>query len=263
MAEIDLVFEPPLAHLRLDVPERRNAMSLAMWRALPRLCDAIEARPDALVGIVEGAGGHFCAGADILEFDEVFRDAPAARDYLHAIEMGLSALIALDRPVIAALEGAAIGGGLAVALCCDLRFCADDAHLAIPPAKLGLLYGSVETSRLVELVGPSRARDLLYSGRRIATEEALRIGLIDRRVAATELRGSVEAYARDLASASQSSIRGAKRAVEAALARDAAGLHELVEAAAASGDFREGRAAFREKREPRFETAAAPRPRRG
>ncbi len=252
MAEIALVFEPPLAFLRLDSPARRNAMSLAMWRVLPELCATIEANADARVVIVEGAGGHFCAGADISEFDQVFGEAATARAYLDAIEQGLEALAALDRPVIAALEGNAIGGGLAVGLCCDLRFCADNAHLAIPPAKLGLLYGPVETRRLVELIGPSRARDLLFSGRRVATEEALAIGLIDRRVPAAELHGVVEAYARELAALSQTSIRGAKRAVAAALARDDAELRGLVEAAALGGDFREGRSAFKQKRRPRF-----------
>ena len=245
-------FEPPLARIRLDRPERRNAMSLAMWRALPRIRAEIEARDDVRVVIVEGAGGHFCAGADISEFDDVFRDAAAARGYLGAIEAGLEALIALDRPTLAALEGSAIGGGLAVALCCDLRFCSESAHLAIPPAKLGLLYGSVETRRLVEMVGPSRAKDLLFSGRRIDTAEALAIGLIDRRLPAAEWAGAVETYARDLASLSQTSIRGAKRAVAAALAGEGDALRSLVEAAALGADFREGRAAFTQKRKPRF-----------
>ncbi len=154
-----------------------------MWRALPGICAAIEARADALVVVVEGAGGHFCAGADISEFDEVYRDALATRDYVDAIQDGLSALAALDRPTIARLSGVAVGGGLALALCCDLRFCADDAHLAITPAKLGLVYGHVETRRLVELVGPARAKDLLFSGRRVEPAEALAIGLVDRLVA--------------------------------------------------------------------------------
>ena len=214
MRELSLSFEPPLARLRLARPERRNAMTLAMWRALPELCAEVGRREDARVVVVEGAGGHFCAGADISEFDAVFRDAEAAREYLGAIEVGLEALIALDRPTIAALEGSSIGGGLALALCCDLRFCAENAHLAIPPAKLGLLYGPVETRRLVELVGPARAKDLLFSGRRVETEEALNIGLIDRRVPAGESAAAVESWAREIAGLSQTSIRGAKRAVE-------------------------------------------------
>ena len=252
MRELSLAFDPPFARLRLDRPDRRNAISHAMWRALPELCAAIAEREDVRALIVEGAGGHFSAGADIAEFDEVFADAAAARGYLDAIEAGLSALATLDRPTIAALEGVAIGGGLALALCCDLRFCAETAHLAIPPAKLGLLYGPVETRKLVDLVGPARAKDLLFSGRRVETTEALAIGLIDRRVPAEALHATVEGFAREIAALSQASIRGAKRAVAAVLQGDDAGLRGLVEAAALGEDFREGRAAFAGKRKPRF-----------
>ena len=252
MHELSLVFEPPLARLRLDRPERRNAITLAMWSALPDLCAEVERREDARVLIVEGVGGHFCAGADISEFDAVFRDAEASRKYLGAIEIGLAALIALDRPAIAALEGAAIGGGLALALCCDLRFCAEDAHLAIPPAKLGLLYGPVETRRLVELVGPARAKDLLFSGRRVETAEALAIGLVDRRIPATELVAAVEGYAREIAALSRTSVRGVKLVIEALAGGDDTPARGLVEAAALGEDFREGRAAFAGKRNPRF-----------
>jgi enoyl-CoA hydratase/carnithine racemase len=252
MQELTLEFEPPLARLRLNVPERRNAMSLAMWRALPGLCSQIEARADARVIILEGAGGHFCAGADISKFDEVYRDAEATRSYLDAIETCFRALIAIDRPTIARIEGSAVGGGLALAICCDLRFAAEDAHLAVPPAKLGLLYGPMETRRLVALIGPARAKDLLFSGRKVETAEALALGLIDRRVALSELHGAVETYARDLAALSQTSIRGAKRMVEAGMRGEDADLRALVEAAAQGEDFREGRAAFAARRTPNF-----------
>lgn len=252
MQELSLEFEPPLARLTLNVPQRRNAMSLAMWRAIPALCAEIQARTDARVVILEGAGGHFCAGADISEFEAVYRDAEAARGYLDAIETCLRALIAIDRPTIARIEGSAIGGGLALAIGCDLRFAAEDAHLAAPPAKLGLLYGPVETRRLVELIGPARAKDLLFSGRKVETAEALALGLIDRRVALSELHGAVETYARDIAALSQTSIRGAKRMVEASLNASDADVRALVEDAALGGDFREGRAAFAARRKPNF-----------
>ena len=182
MTNISLRFEPPLAHIVLNRPERLNAISSAMWRALPAICATIEAREDILVALVEGEGGHFSVGADISEFDEVYRDAAATRDYGDAVQDGLRALIDLDRPTIAVMRGNAIGGGLSLALACDLRFCAADAYLAITPARLGLVYGHAETRRLIELVGPSRAKDLLFTGRRIETEEALEIGLIDRRI---------------------------------------------------------------------------------
>jgi enoyl-CoA hydratase/carnithine racemase len=252
MSDLRLVLEPPLARIVLDRPERRNAISAAMWRELANLCAEIEATADVDGVIVEGAGGHFSSGADIAEFDAVFADLESARAYLGAIERGLEALCRLDRPSLAKLEGSAVGGGLAVALACDLRFAAEDAHLAVPPAKLGLLYGPVETRLLVETIGPAAAKDLLFSGRTVETEEALRLGLINRRLPAAALAGAVEAEARQWTKLSRTSIRGAKRAVRAALASDAAGLRTLVEAAATGEDFREGRAAFKAKRPPHF-----------
>jgi len=259
MGDLELIFDGALARLRFNAPARRNALNRASWRALPEACTAIEARAEALVVIVEGAGGHFSAGADIAEFETVYRDAESTRDYVDAMQAALSALAALARPTIAAIEGSAIGGGLAVALSCDLRFVADDAHLAAPPAKLGLVYGPVETSRLVALVGPARAKDLLFSGRRVPPAEALAIGLVDRVVPAAELAQSVAAYAADLAGLSQRSIRGAKRmvdAIAAGLPLDDAALRAEVEDAALGADFREGRAAFAAKRPPRFGTPA-------
>ena len=255
MGDIELIFDGALARIRFNAPARRNALNRASWRALPEACAAIEARAEALVVIVDGAGGHFSAGADIAEFDAVYRDAESTRDYVDAMQAALSALAALDRPTIAAIEGSAIGGGLAVALSCDLRFVADDAHLAAPRAKLGLVYGPVETSRLVALIGPARAKDLLFSGRRVTPAEALAVGLVDRVVPAAELHGAVAAYAAELAGLSQRSIRGAKRMVEAiaaGLPLDDAALRAEVEDAALGADFREGRAAFAAKRPPRF-----------
>jgi enoyl-CoA hydratase/carnithine racemase len=254
MTDIALHFEPPFARIVLNRPERRNAISRAMWRALPAIRTAIESREDVLVALVEGAGGHFSAGADISEFDTTYRDPVTARDYGDAVQDGLQAMIDLDRPTIAVLRGNAVGGGLGLALACDLRFCAADAYLAVTPAKLGLVYGHAETRRLVELVGPSRAKDLLFTGRRIETEEALAIGLIDRRIE-TALQDTVMGYARGLADLSQASIRGGKRAVDAiasGMAFETPDYRALTESAALGPDFAEGRAAFAEKRAPRF-----------
>jgi enoyl-CoA hydratase/carnithine racemase len=255
MSDMELTFEAPLARIRLNSPARRNAVSRAMWRALPGICAAIEARADALVVVLEGAGGHFCAGADISEFGEVYRDLAATRDYVDAIQDGLGALAALDRPTIAILRGVAVGGGLALAISCDLRFCADDAHLAITPARLGLVYGHVETRRLVGLVGPARAKDILFSGRRVEPAEALAIGLVDRVAPPEALEGSVGAYAANLAGLSQRSIRGAKRAVDAiqrGMGEESVNFRAAVEDAALGEDFAEGRAAFAAKRAPAF-----------
>jgi enoyl-CoA hydratase/carnithine racemase len=254
MDEIILTIEPPLARLRLNRPERRNAMSRAMWLALPELCARIEASA-ALVVIVEGAGGHFCAGADIGEFAEVYRDAAGTRDYVDAIQNALNAIAALDSPTIARIDGNCVGGGLALAMACDLRFCAADALLAITPAKLGLLYGFAETRRLIELIGPARAKDLLFSARNVPPVEALAIGLVDRVESPETLEGSAMAYAGELSGLSQHSIRGAKAAVAAisgGLRQESDPFRALVEQAALGADFAEGRKAFVEKRAARF-----------
>ena len=262
MTGISTLYEPPIARLRLERPDRRNAISRAMWLALPSLAAEIAARDEALVVIVEGAGGHFSGGADLSEFDAVYRDAASTRDYSEAIQNGLKALVDLDRPTLAVLKGAAIGGGLALALCCDLRFSASDAHLAIPPARRGLLYGETETRRLVETVGPARARDLLFSARRVAPEEALAIGLVDRMLPADEIDAAALDYAAALAALSQRSIREAKRAI-AAIARGGASSEAFaarVEAAALGPDFAEDRAASQQKRAPKFADRGATKP---
>jgi enoyl-CoA hydratase/carnithine racemase len=249
-----LKIEPPLAWLTISRPSRRNAMSLEMWRDLPRLCSDIEARNDVRAVIVEGAGGHFCAGADISEFDSIFATVEGARQYLGAIESGLTALSRLDRPSLARIEGSAFGGGLALALACDFRVAADLATFSIPPAKLGLLYGPVETQLLVEAVGPAAAKDLLFSSRVLDAKEAATLGLVNRCVATKDLADSARAQAFAWTKLSQSSIRGAKKAVRAALDADTQTLRALVESAALGEDFREGRTAFREKRPPRFDS---------
>ena len=262
MTEISLRFEPPFARIILNRPERRNAISRAMWRALPAIRASIEAREDLLVALVEGEGAHFSAGADIAELGEVYRDAATTRDFGDAMQDGLKALMGLDRPTIAVIRGVAIGAGLGLALACDLRFCAADAHLAITPARLGLVYGHAETRRLIELIGPSRAKDLLFTARRIETDEALMIGLIDRRIE-TALEETVLGYARGLAELSQASVRGCKRAVDAVaagLAHETPAYRALTEAAAFGPDFAEGRAAFAEKRAPKFRFRGATAP---
>jgi enoyl-CoA hydratase/carnithine racemase len=254
MTEISLLFEPPFARVVLNRPDRRNAITRAMWRALPAIRTAIEAREDLLVVLVEGEGAHFSAGADIVELGDIYPDAAATRDFGDAMQNGLKALMDLDRPTIAVIRGVAIGAGLGLALACDLRFCAADAHLAITPARMGLVFGHAETRRLVELVGPSRAKDLLFTARRIETDEALAIGLIDRRIEAA-LQETVLGYARGMADLSQASVRGCKRAIDAIAAgmtHETPGFRALTEAAAFGPDFVEGKEAFAAKRTPKF-----------
>ena len=149
MADIEIEFAPPLARMRFNRPQRRNALTREMWLGSSRrdLRDR-SARRRAGV-LVEGAGGHFCVGADISEFDAVYADAASTRDYLAAIETGLSALARLDRPTIALLEGSSIGGGLAIALCLRSSLCGRGRPYRRASGEARPLYGPVETRRLV------------------------------------------------------------------------------------------------------------------
>ena len=209
----DLLLETDgaVATLVLNRPSQRNAINLAMWRALPGLAADIAADASVRVVLVRGAGGHFGAGADIAEFPEIFASRAAAIGYTTAIEAATAALEGLDRPVIAWIEGYCIGAGLAVALACDLRICADTAQLGAPPARLGLLYSLSDTRRLIRAVGHGRARDMLLAATVIRAPEALAYGLATEVHPADQLTGAVAAKARALTDLSGWSQAHAKR----------------------------------------------------
>lgn len=253
---IRLIRDGRVARLRLDRPARHNAITVAMWRALPGLCAEIEADPEIAAVIVEGASGRaFSAGADIGEFGEVFADEDSTRAYNGVVRAALQAMESLDRPSIALIRGLCVGGGCGLALACDLRFAGDSARLGITPARLGLAYGFADTRRLVATVGPSRAKDMLFSGRLLDTAEARAIGLVDRVLPDAAVEAEALDYARGLAGLAPLTIRAAKRMIEAVMAgadADTAETADLAAAAFRSADFREGQAAFAERRPPRF-----------
>ena len=149
--------------LELNQPARRNAISQAMWRALPDVVRQIEADAGCRAVIVRGASKMFSAGADISEFSEIYADWKSSNACNNLIRFGLQALRDLDRPTIGLVDGICVGGGCATALACDLRFAATDARFAITPAKLGLSYSIGDTRRLMEKVGAARAKDILFS----------------------------------------------------------------------------------------------------
>jgi enoyl-CoA hydratase/carnithine racemase len=244
-----------LARLRLQRPARHNAISAAMWRALPDLCREIDADPEVAAVIVEGEGA-FSAGADITEFGTVFADADSTAAYNEAVRAGLAAVEGLARPSIALVRGLCVGGGCGLALACDLRFAGATARLGITPARLGLAYGFADTRRLVATVGPARAKDMLFSGRLLDAAEALAIGLVDRVLPDDAVESAALDYASGLADRAPLSLRAAKRMIEAIMAgadSDTAETVALYDAAYRSADFREGQAAFAERRPPRFE----------
>ncbi|MEQ1950121.1 enoyl-CoA hydratase-related protein [Mesorhizobium yinganensis] len=245
--------EGSTAVVQLNQPGRRNAISQAMWRALPELVARIEGDPGCRAVVVRGAGDAFSAGADISEFSTIYADRESCDAYNTLIKVGLKALRDIDRPTIALIDGICVGGGCATALACDLRFAATHSRFAVTPAKLGLSYSIDDTRRLMEKVGPARAKDILFSGRLIDAQEAYAIGLVDRLVAVDDIEAATFAYAEHLATLSQASIRTSKATVNAILdGADFAPVEAKIRACFEGDDFREGYNAFMEKRPPRF-----------
>jgi enoyl-CoA hydratase/carnithine racemase len=244
-----------VATLLLDQPARRNAMTRAMWRALPGLVADAAADDEIAALRVEGAGGHFCGGADISEFAATYATPEATSAASAEIATGVEALAAFPKPAVAVIRGACVGGGVALALACDLRFAATDARFAVTPARLGLIYSQADTMRLMRAVGAARAQDLLFTGRAIDADVALRIGLVEELHAPGELEEFVAVWLAQVAQGSRTALRDIKamaRAVEDGAPLGAPALRNLFDAAFAGEDFREGYRAFLEKRPPRF-----------
>ncbi|TDC71463.1 enoyl-CoA hydratase/isomerase family protein [Actinomadura sp. GC306] len=243
--------------ITIDRPAKRNAMSADMWRALPGLLDDLAADRAVRVVVLTGAGGNFCAGADITELADIHRD-----DESHLSTVAERALAAFPKPTIAAIEGYCVGGGCQLAAACDLRFAAEGARFGITPAKLGLVYPAGATTRLVRLVGPAAAKYLLYSADLVGAAHALRIGLLDEVVPAGGLRGRVAEFTGTLASRSLLTQQATKGIVDAITAggpvEDEARrwLGEMT----ACGEHVEGISAFVERRAPAFPWTGTPRP---
>lgn len=244
-----------IATLTLDRPATRNAMTEAMWRALPGCLDRLASDDDVRVILMTGGSGHFCVGADVSEFQRVFADATSARAYNDLVHAGLDALTRVDRPTIAVVRGNAVGAGCGLAMACDLRFASSEVRLAMPPARLGANYPFAGTRQLINLVGPARAKDMLFSGRLVGADEALSIGLVDRVIAAENLDRAALEYANSVADLSASSNRATKQIVQAILDgtdTETPELKALFDNSFAGRDFREGYTAFLEKRKPQF-----------
>lgn len=257
MAETGLRLERvgQLAEIVLARPERQNAIGSGMWRALADGCDELAREPAVRVVIVRGEGTAFSAGADIGEFARVFADRTTAHAYNELVQEALGRLERLPMPTIAQIGGNCIGGGCALAVACDLRFAAADARLGITPARLGLAYSLGDVRRLAGLIGQARAKDLLFSGRLVGAEEAMRLGLVDRVLPGSELATAVLDYAKSLCALSGSSQRLVKaiaRLVDGGQVEEDAHSRALRDGAVEHADFVEGRTAFLAKRAPRF-----------
>ncbi|POM26502.1 putative enoyl-CoA hydratase echA8 [Actinomadura rubteroloni] len=238
-----------VATITIDRPDKRNAMTAAMWRELPGLLAVLAADPDVRVLVLTGAGGNFCAGADIAELPTINRGEGA-----HLSTRAEEALAAFPKPTIAAIDGYCVGGGCQLAAACDLRFGTGDARFGITPARLGIVYPGTATARIVRLIGPSAAKYLLYSADLVDARHALRIGLLDEIVPAEGLTARITAFAGTLTTRSLLTQRATKEIVDAVVAGEPFGDRVAYwrEEADAGGDAAEGVAAFLDRRTPRF-----------
>lgn len=247
-AEGGLLLEPgEIARLILDRPDRRNAMTAAMWAVIPEICDRVT-RDGSRVLIVTGSGNAaFCAGADISEFETVYGTPETTAAYNRDVRLAQARLRDLACPTIAEVHGVCYGGGCGLALACDFRVASAGATFAITPARLGLAYSPADTWQLIEKVGMPRAKDLLLTGRAVTAQEALDIGLIDR------IDDSATALADHLAGLAPAAL-GAIKAIcnGLGLPSPRPDLQAIFEATFAGPEFREGYSAFLEKRRPDF-----------
>jgi enoyl-CoA hydratase len=238
-------------------PEKRNAMSLDMWEGFG--CALLELRdnPEVRVVILVGAGDKaFVSGADISQFEKTRHNAAASEEYSRRSTAQRALLADYPKPTIACIRGFCLGGGMQVAMLADIRIAAEDSQFGIPAAKLGIAYGYDGLKHLVSLVGPSWARLLMFTGMRIDSAEALRIGLVDRVVPDTELWNATSEIARTISGNAPLAIKAAKITIAQVLKdpddRDMGAIKQIGTDCMDSEDFREGRRAFMEKRKPQF-----------
>jgi len=244
-----------IAVVTLNRPEKRNVVSLAMWRGLGETFSGFARRSDVRVVILTGAGGHFCGGADISEFSKVRNTVDEARVYGEAGRAATRAIMDLPQPTIAAVHGYGVGGGCGLALACDLRVGDATTQMGIPAARLSVVYGTLDCSLLLRAVGLANAKLVLYSGRYFPLANCRSMGLIDEVSEQGALSGA-HALARELSTRTPLSQRGAKVVLEALdrgeTEQRAPEIAALQEAAVNSEDYREARQAFMEKRTPVF-----------
>ena len=239
-----------------DQPERRNAISVEMWEQLPGAVGALGGDPEVRAVVLRGEGDAFVAGADISQFAEQRTAAGDVSNYGRLAGRGMGALLQLEKPLLAAIHGPCVGGGVVVALTADLRFAAHDAVFRIPAARLGLGYEAAGVDALAGAVGWSSALDLLLSARAIDAEEARRIGLVNEVRPAAELDDFVRERARRIAENAPLTLRAMKIAArelrKPVSLRDLDAIAAAYAACFASEDYKEGVAAFLEKRKPAF-----------
>jgi enoyl-CoA hydratase len=249
--------EGGIGHVVFNNPEKRNAVSLEMWQAVDEALEAFAGDDDIRVVVLSGAGDKaFVSGADISKFEDERSSAEAVAHYNATTARIYGRLYAFSKPTIAEITGSCVGGGLALAVCCDLRICGESARFAIPAAKLGLGYGFAGLERLVNLIGPAFAKEMFFTARLFSAAEAYEMGLVNRVVPDDRVESYVADYAKTITGNAPLTVGSVKAIVGEVLkdrkARNFAMCEELVKRCFASRDYVEGRQAFLEKRKPQF-----------
>ena len=249
--------EGGVGYLVFNNPERRNAVSLEMWEAASGYLEDFRKDKNIRVVVVTGAGGKaFISGADISKFEKERSTQEGVDRYNAAVDQANNAFYNFPKPTIAMIRGYCIGGGVGLALCCDIRICTEESKFAVPAAKLGLGYRYDGLKKLVDLVGPSFAKEIFFTARQFTAAEAQMMGLVNRVVPDGELESYVKDYAEMIAGNAPLTVDSVKFIVAQAVLdeskRDLKTCDEMVQACFASKDYTEGRKAFMEKRKPQF-----------
>jgi enoyl-CoA hydratase/carnithine racemase len=239
-------------------PERRNAVSLEMWAGMSTILQRFAADDAVRVIVLMGAGERaFVSGADISQFEQQRSSAESIAHYDAVAGEAQRRLTTIGKPTIAMIRGYCIGGGLGIAIGCDLRIAAEGAKFGVPATRLGLGYGASGVKKLMDLVGPAYAKEIFYTARHFSSEEALAMRLVNRVVPADGLEADVRSYCATIAENAPLTMRAVKIAVEE-MSRpspevDHARCEAAVKACFDSADYIEGRRAFMEKRRPVFQ----------
>lgn len=253
---IRLDFSPPCAEIVLSKSAKRNALSIDMWATIPDLVAQAVTDPGSKVLIIHGGdAGAFAAGADISEFENTYATREAAKASSDTIALALDAVERCPKPTIAAIDGACVGGGVSLAMACDLRVASASAKFGVTPGKLGLVYPAADTRRLLAAVGPGATKDILFTGRIFRAPEAKDMKLIDRLVDEGTALAAARDFAAQIATISQWSTRATKtmiQGLQSGWADNDPQAEQLFLDGFSNEDFKDGYKAFLEKRSPNF-----------
>jgi enoyl-CoA hydratase/carnithine racemase len=243
-------------HIRFNNPEKHNALSVDMWEAVPPLLEKAAKDDSVRMVVLSGEGGKsFVSGADISQFEDMRAAKEAVKKYEAMAEAALQGIYEFEKPTVACIQGYCIGGGVNVAICCDIRIASSNSTFAIPAAKLGLGYRYSAMKNLTDLVGPGHAKDIFFTARRLDAAEALRIGLINRVADSDKLDALLGEYTTAICQNAPLTIKAGKRIIRDVLKTGDADMdlaRKLILDCFESDDYAEGRRAFMEKRKPVF-----------